>query len=173
MLIESVRSFGSQEISLFIQTLRKTYWGRIHSRDGYRDVVNSFCIVNVVDDAMDRLIGHLSGPRDKNAEFELFIDAETDQVFIRIHSAAPAGYKSAEAYREITAHIARMMKKAGSKSGGNAKNLKGYYLRNAMENGVAGDTGRMRVHQAARAGVITESFKSSCLSRGFGMSYYA
>lgn len=159
------------ELPAFRNGLERHFHGRMQYRNGYKTDLNSFCIVKVAHRNPFRLEGHLSGPRGKNAQFSVSVDAASHQIFIQVKSQGLAGCTREAAVKEISYALSMMMERVanGPVPGRiGTKHWLGFYLVNLGERSI-GKSGLAHFDEAVRIGLISPAFKESCLEYGFTM----
>jgi len=158
------------EITSFAKLLVQNHNGRMQYRDGHKEELQAFCIVNVAPGNASNLQGHLAGPHGNNVTFSVSFGASGNHV-ISLKPEGNKGYNADKALKDVTAALEIMIarvaaqKKMGKMS---TKNWKGFYLRNTGKKGV-GKTGMKNFDEAIKAGIISSEFKTSCVAVGFLM----
>lgn len=160
------------EVQSFISLLNKNHHGRMQYRDGLKENLRAFCVVDVKSAGDASIVGHLAGPHGNNVRFSVHYGGTGGKTIqVSLKPEGKKGYDSVRAQADVIAYLQVMIARvAAQKRMGrmSTKNWKGFYLRSTGLKSV-GKTGEKNFDEAIKRGIISADFKATCLAVGFSM----
>lgn len=160
-----------EQFTAFRVGLEKDHGDQAQYRNGYKQTIRQFCLVWINPETRDTFDGHISGPDGKHMKFSAHWDGKLQRAFVELEpEAGTKAYSKAQAYADVVNALAVIIGRVAKGKTGRigTQYWDGWYLMNLKGRKVSKD-GQENLKLVVEEEIISSSFASSCVQRGFTM----